>query len=52
MFGFIKDKLSKLYTAITSKLSALFKGSVDQTTLDKLERILIEADTGMSTTRL
>ena len=52
MFGFIKDKLSKLYTAITSKLSALFKGSVDQTTLDKLERILIEADTGMSKTRL
>ncbi len=52
MFGFIKDRLQKIYANVTSKLQGLFsRTTVDDQTLEELQRILIEADTGISTTR-
>jgi fused signal recognition particle receptor len=52
MFSFIKDTLSKIYTSVTSKVHALFsRESIDQGTLNELEQILIQADTGVKTTK-
>ena len=53
MFGFIKSKLQKIYSQVTSKISALFAGNtLDENTLKELELILISADTGIKTTRV
>lgn len=52
MFSFIKDKLSRVYESITNKLAGLFRrGTVDETWLKDLERILLSADTGLKITR-
>ena len=52
MFNFIKKTLNKIYSTCTSKFTALFsKGSVDSEMLSELEKILIEADTGVSTSK-
>ena len=52
MFNFIKNTLKKIYSTITSQLATLFAtNQVDQSTFQKLERILLEADTGVPTTR-
>lgn len=52
MFSFIKEKLQKIYTGFTSKLSAFFgRTTIDEATLHELELLLISADTGVSTTR-
>ena len=52
MFSFIKDKLSRVYESITSKLAGLFRrGAVDEAWLKELERILLSADTGLKVTR-
>ncbi len=52
MFGFIKDKLSKVFTHVTEKFNTLFsRKTVDQETLKELEKILIQADAGVVTTR-
>ncbi len=52
MFGFIKNTLSKIYNSVTSKLSSLFgKTAIDEQTLKELELILLQADTGVKTTR-
>jgi fused signal recognition particle receptor len=52
MFNFIKKTLNKIYTTCTSKFDTLFsKKSIDQETLSELEKILIEADTGVATTK-
>ncbi|HBL98373.1 TPA: signal recognition particle-docking protein FtsY [Candidatus Dependentiae bacterium] len=52
MFGFIKRTLKRIYSAITSQLASLFAlHNVDESTLEKLERILIEADAGIEVTR-
>lgn len=52
MFNFIKNKLKKIYNSISSKLQGIFSSQViDSETLEKLERILLEADTGIITTR-
>ena len=52
MLSFIKNTLKTIYSTITSQLGALFGAShVDNATLDQLERILLEADTGVVTTR-
>ena len=52
MFNFIKNSLTKIYTTISSQLSGLFAAhDVDTATIQKLERILLEADTGVATTR-
>jgi len=51
MFGFIKEKLNKAYTAITQKLAGLFTTkAIDQAWLDELKIILLAADTGPTIT--
>jgi fused signal recognition particle receptor len=53
MFRFLKKQFSKIYTHVTSKLGSLFASKrVDNETLATLERVLIEADTGVATTKL
>lgn len=52
MFNFIKTSLKKLYTTLTSPLQKLFgNAAVDEQTYTELERILIEADTGLATSK-
>lgn len=52
MFNFIKNSLKKIYTTLTSQLSALFSTQqIDTTTMEKLERILLESDAGVPVTR-
>ncbi len=52
MFGFIKKYLTNIYTVISSKFGALFaKAHVSEADLKELERILLEADVGVPTTR-
>lgn len=52
MFGFIKNKLKKIYNQVTSKAAALFsRSTVDQAFLDELTELLICADTGVETTK-
>lgn len=51
MFNFLKKQLTKIYSSL-SKAKELFTGrSIDQNTLQELEQILIEADTGPKTAR-
>jgi fused signal recognition particle receptor len=53
MFSFIKQHLQKIYSHCTSKLASLFsRSSIDANTLKELEELLIQADTGVSTTRI
>lgn len=52
MFGFIKKALRSIYDQFSSKAQALFSRTrVDAETLSQLEKILIESDTGIHTTR-
>jgi fused signal recognition particle receptor len=52
MFNFIKKTLHKIYNTCTSKFAELFsKNTIDQETLTELEKILIQADTGVTTTK-
>lgn len=52
MFHFIKSNLQKIYTSITNKLGTLFtNNTIDETTLKELELILLQADTGVKTTK-
>lgn len=52
MFSFIKNTLSKIYSAVTSPLATLFgKKTIDEDTLKELEILLLAADTGVATTR-
>ncbi len=52
MFNFIKEKFQKIYSSVTSKLQHLFnQSSIDQTTIDELYKLLIQADTGVTTTK-
>lgn len=52
MFNFIKNALKSLYSTITSPLQGLFsRATIDQDTIKELEKILIEADTGITTTK-
>ena len=53
MFGFLKNKLKKIYNQVTSKLHSLFDSKkIDEQTLADLEKILLEADTGVKTTKI
>ncbi len=53
MFNTIKNRLHKVYTQFTSKAQALFtQKQLDGQTLKELEMLLIEADTGIKTTRI
>lgn len=52
MFNFIKEKLQKIYSSITTELNAIFnKPTIDQATIDQLYQLLIQADTGVATTK-
>ncbi len=52
MFSFIKQSLSKIYSAVTAQAHALFgRPTVDEQTLAELELLLISADTGVKTTQ-
>lgn len=52
MFTFIKNQLHKIYTVVSSKAGVLFsQKAINTETLTELEKILITADTGVSTTR-
>lgn len=51
MFNFLKETLSNIYNQFTNKIRQLFKvNQIDQGSLDELEKILITADTGVTTT--
>lgn len=51
MFNFIKNTLQKIYSQVTQKINALFSSNtVDESTLQELEKILISADAGVSIT--
>ncbi|MBU1007518.1 signal recognition particle-docking protein FtsY [Candidatus Dependentiae bacterium] len=51
MFGFIKEKLTKIYSQFSSKTAALFsRNTINQQFLDELAQLLITADTGVETT--
>ena len=52
MFSFIKQKLQKIFSHVSSKLSGFWqKQTIDENTLNELELILLQADTGVHTTR-
>ncbi len=52
MFGLIQKAFTAVYEQVTSKLRTLFnQQTINQETLNQLEKILIEADTGIHTTR-
>ena len=50
MFGFIKSKLQKIFSTVTSKLGSFFsRKSIDAAALKELEILLISSDVGVST---
>ena len=52
MFGFIKNKLKKIYNQFTSKIQGIFSSkTIDEQTLYELKKILLSADTGVKTTK-
>lgn len=51
VFGFIKKTLQKIYTNVTSPIKALFARPIDEEALNDLETILLNADTGIKTSR-
>lgn len=52
MFSFIKEKLQKIYHAVSAKLTGFFqKKVIDQEALGELETILLASDTGVKTTK-
>ncbi len=52
MFDFIKKNLQKIYSSITTNLLTIFTAKkISQESLQEIERILITADTGITTTK-
>lgn len=52
MFSFFKEKFQKIYTSITSQLSSIFQqNTIDKKSIDDLYKLLIQADTGVATTK-
>lgn len=52
MFSSFKKTFNHIYSSIASKLSSLFcHTTIDQETVHELERILLEADTGVAMTK-
>lgn len=52
MFGFIKDKIKKIYTNVTQQISSLFlRNKLDDQFLQELSALLISADVGVVTTK-
>lgn len=52
MFSFIKNKLQRIFSTVTSKLGAFFsRTTIDEAALKELEILLISSDVGVATTR-
>lgn len=52
MFNFIKNKLQKIFSSVTSKLSSFFnKQTIDTAALKELEVLLLSSDVGVPTTQ-
>jgi fused signal recognition particle receptor len=52
MFSLFKTVYEKLHTVVAQKIASLFgRASIDQATLDELERLLIVADVGTTMTK-
>lgn len=52
MFNFIKEKLQKIYSSVTTQLNAIFaRPKIDQESIQELYELLIKADTGVTTTK-
>lgn len=52
MFSFIKNKLQKIFSTVTTKLGAFFsRSTIDEAALKELEILLISSDVGVATTR-
>ncbi len=53
MFSFIKEKVKKIYSGFTNKVSNIFAGKkLDENLVKELSDLLIEADTGVKTTSM
>lgn len=53
MFNFLKNSLKKIYTQVSSSFTELFnRSTIDEQTINELQTILLQADTGVITTRL
>lgn len=53
MFNFFKDSLKRIYHTVTSKLQGLFGlKAIDAESLNQLQKILLEADLGVQTTKV
>lgn len=52
MFNFLKESLGSIYSQFTSNVSKLFnRTTIDQESLKELETLLLQADTGVGTTK-
>ncbi|MBP6870125.1 signal recognition particle-docking protein FtsY [Candidatus Babeliales bacterium] len=52
MFDFIKKNLQKIYNSVTTSLLSIFSAQeISKESLEQIERILITADTGITTTK-
>lgn len=52
MFNFIKKSLQRVYQAVSSKLQGIFGlAQIDESTLEQLQKILLEADLGIEATK-
>jgi fused signal recognition particle receptor len=52
MFSFIKNKLQRIFSTVTSKLGSFFSRTIiDEAALKELEILLISSDVGVATTR-
>lgn len=53
MFGFFKSKITKIFTAVTTRFSKLFStNQFDEAAVKELSDILLSADTGVKATEL
>ncbi len=51
MFGFIKEKVKKIYSSFTSHITSIFsRNKLDEQFIKELKDLLIAADTGIATT--
>jgi fused signal recognition particle receptor len=53
MLSLLKNTVSSLYANVSAKLQSIFvRSNIDTETLKELEQLLLEADTGMRTTKM
>ena len=51
MFGFIKNKIKKIYTSFTCQVASIFsRNKLDEQFIKELKELLLAADTGVATT--